>query len=139
MTVELYDLEAPDLEDFTACWLQPLVRASTDHNVNDGFPFVLVQRITGSEYPDCGMADEIVQLDIMDNDPQSASRLHRKVHRRMLYLARYAVDVEMSDGSIANADYVRPTLLPQRMDYTNDLIIRYVARYQMGLSYVAAT
>lgn len=137
MTVELYDHDAPNVEDFVVCWLQPLLRASTDHSVNDGFPFVLVQRITGDDDPDCGLTDERVQLDIMADDSQEASRWSDKVHRRMTYLQRYVADVQMSDGSTANADFVATTLKPTRMDYTNDLITRYVARYELGLSYVA--
>jgi hypothetical protein len=68
---------------------------------------------------------------------QAAKLTARRVHRRMTLLARQSPTVTLSDGSLANTDYVTPLLKPRRMEYPNERVVRYVARYQLGLSYVA--
>lgn len=137
MTAELHDQEAPDAEEFTVCWLTPLLRASAERDTDDVLPFALVQQITGTDDPDCGESTDVIQIDILGNGPQAASIAKREVHRRMLYLAENLVDIVMSDGSKANADYVETVMKPVRMAFADDTIVRYVARYRLGLSHVA--
>ena len=57
----------------------------------------------------------------------------------MTLLSRELTDVTMSDSSVASPNYVRTQLKPFRMPYENERIVRYVARYAVGLAYVAVT
>lgn len=137
MTAELLGEGAPDVEDFLACWIGPLMRCATERKADEELPFCQVARLAGADDPDAGTDDAAVQLDIFDRGAAAASVAADRVHRRMMLLARTMPDVTMSDGSTANADFVTTTIKPFRMSYEDDQIVRYVARYQLGLSYVA--
>lgn len=54
----------------------------------------------------------------------------------MMLLARTLDDVAMPDGSTANPEYVKTLIRPRREQYANDRIVRYIARYRIGFSYV---
>jgi len=143
MPAELLDSDSPDVEDFAVSWLAPLLRTSVERKTDDTMPFCVVARISGADDPDLGTDEPVVQLDIFDHArngllaAQNAAKTARDVHRRMTLLARELTNVTLSDGSVANADYVTTVLRPFRMAYANDQVVRYVARYQLGLSYVA--
>lgn len=137
MTANLLDEDAPDAEDFVVCAMAAVMRSATERDTDEVMPFCLVTRITGEDDPDCGCDDPVMQLEFFDRGAAAASLTKRSGHRRMTRLARSLVDVTMSDGSIANADYVITTLKPVRMPYVDDKIVRYVGRYRIGLSFVA--
>jgi len=142
---DLLGQDAPDVEDFIACAMAPVMRCATERDSDDELPFCVVTRIAGPDDPDCGTDDPVVQLEFFDkardglSKAQAAGETKNRGHRRMTKLARDFVDVTMSDGSTANATYVITTLKPVRMPYQDDQIVRYVGRYQVGLSYVAVT
>lgn len=138
MTVELLDEEAPDETDFVICWLQPLLRSGTIRDSADEFPFAAVQRVAGGDDPDECLDEPVVQIDILAEGVQAAKLIARRVDRRMKLLARKRPDVTLSDGSIANAEFCRTLQKPIPMPYKNELIIRHVARYELGLSYAPA-
>lgn len=140
-TPDLLPEESPDAEDFFTSWLQPMMRAGTEHKQTDGYPFAVVQYISGSDDPFTGVEDGVVQVDFFDTArsgmvaAQAAKITARDGHRRIMYLAKHLSDVTMSDGSTANCDYIATTLKPTRMEYADEKVVRYVARYQVGLSY----
>lgn len=142
MSVETLELDTPDSEDFVVCWLQPVIRAAVERKTDDPLPFAQVQMITGDDDPECGTSDEVIQVDIFDRARdgmtavQAAKLTARAVHRRMLYLVHHPVEVELSDGSTADVDYLGAPMKPTRMPYANDQVVRYVARYNLGLSAV---
>lgn len=143
MPAELLDADAPDVEDFLCCWLAPLLRTATERKTDDELPFCQVSRISGGDDEHTGYDEAAVQLDIFDHARdnmlavQAAKLTARDVHRRMMLLSREASTVTLSTGQQANADTVATVLKPFRMPYANDQVVRYVARYQLGLSYVA--
>ncbi len=143
MTIDLLPDSAPDAEDFVCSWLQPVMRAATERKTNDPWPFAIVQLLTGEDCVDSGTEDDVVQVDYLDvardglTKGQAAKLSAREGHRRMMYLAKHCPDVELSDGSTANCDYLDAEV-PARMDYPNELVVRYTARYTLGLSFVAA-
>lgn len=136
MTAELLDEDAPDAEDFLACWIAPLMRCATERKTNDALPFCVVARVAGGDDAQTGTDEAVVQLDVYARGALAASQAARDLHRRMSLLARTCPDVTMSDGIKANADYCDCTLRFFRMPYDDDQIVRYTARYQLGLSYV---
>ena len=142
MTVDLLPDEAPDAEDFFARWLAPLMRAGTEHRTTDSYPFAVVQFIAGTDDECTGFEDGVIQVDYLDVArnglvaAQAAKVTAREGHRRIMYLGKHCSDVTMSDGTTANCDYINVSLAPMRMDSADERVVRYVARYQFGLSFV---
>lgn len=143
MTAELYDQDAPDVEEFLCRWLAALLRTATERSTDDPMPFCVVTRIDGADDTNSGVDEPVVQLDIYDRArnsllaAQAAKQTANAVHRRMNLLARHLDSVTMSDGTIASALDVTTVIKPFRMPYADDKVVRYVARYRVGLSYVA--
>lgn len=137
MSAPLYGYDAPDVEDFTVAWMAPLMRAAVERDSDDVTPFCLVARISGDDDPQAGVDDPVVQLDFFAVGAAAAKRAANEGHRRMMLLARESGDVTMSDASTANCDFIETLIKPFRMAYEHDQIVRYTARYRVGLSYVA--
>ncbi len=145
MSAPLFGEDAPDVEDFAVCWLQPSIRAGVERQHGDEWPFVLVQRVSGLDIPESGFDDPVLQLDILHkySAPNTvpliaaAKGIANDVHRRMTLLGLTYPDVTMSDGSIAGIDYMRVLMKPRREPFGDDMVVRFVARYKLGLSYVA--
>jgi hypothetical protein len=122
--------------------MAPVMRAAVDRDNDDELPFCLITHIDGGGDPYCGDAEVIVQLDFLDRGATTAqAKANAKAaadlgHRRMLQLARFLDHVTLSDGSVANPDWVEVLLDPTPMPYAHDLIARRVARYKLGLSYL---
>ena len=137
MTADLWGEDAPDVEDFITCWMQPLMPTAVERAADDALPSCVVTRISGPDEPQSGTDDPVVQLDFYGQGAVEAKQAANEGHRRMMLLARESRNVTMSDSSVANADFVETLLKPFRMTYAHDLIVRYTARYHVGLSYVA--
>lgn len=144
MTAELYGEDAPDVEEFLCRWLSPLIRSATERRSDDPMPFCVVTRIDGADDSDAGVDEPVVQLDIFDRArgqllaAQAAKQTANAVHRRMNLLARRLDNVTLSDGTVASALDVTTVIKPFRMPYADEQVVRYVARYRLGLSFVAA-
>mgnify|MGYP003531487768 FL=1 len=132
----MYGLDSPDSEDFVVSWLQVQARASTERDTDDELPFAVVTRIAGVDDPDGGSSEDSVQVEWFDRGASAASFTARRGHRRMMLLAREQTDVTLSDDTVASIDYLKTTMRPTRMPYADEQIIRYVARYRIGLSFV---
>lgn len=139
MTEPLLEMDAPDEEDFVACWLQPVIRAAVDRELGDELPFVTVERIPGTDDENQGTDEPVVQLDIYDRGVEAAKTAAKLVHRRMLRLFQDCPNVTLSDDSVASIDFGETVIKPFRMTYADDQIIRYTARYHLGLTYVTVT
>ena len=139
MSTPLYGFDAPDVEDFTVSWMAPLMRSAVERENDDVTPFCVVTRISGADDPDIGTDDPVVQLDFYGVGVAAAKIAANQGHRRMMLLARESGDVTMSDESVANCDFVETLIKPFRMAYEHELIVRYTARYRVGLSYVATS
>jgi hypothetical protein len=137
--IELHDRSAPDAEDFFACLLAPVIRAAVEHTTSDGWPFALITRVAGADDPDAETDDPVVQVDILGEGVLAASDAANTVHRRILWAARACADVTMLDGTVVNPDFITVMMKPVRMSYPDERIVRYVARYAPGLSYVTVT
>lgn len=135
----LYNQDSPDEEDFTVCWMQAVMRTAVERDLDDVLPFCEVTGISGPDDADRGTSDPVVQLDFYAQGAEAAKAAAKQGHRRMNLLFRTAANVTMSDGSIANADFGECLLRPFRMPYQHDQIVRYTARYLLGLSYVTVS
>lgn len=128
---EILDTAPADIETFVVGWLMPMYRTSVSRRAGDPYPFLLITQVASSEILDESSADQVVQVDILceRNLGEDAARdVKDRVHARMLQLGRY---LEV-DGTI---DWMRVFESPRRLQFGNEEIIRYVARYQFGQTY----
>jgi hypothetical protein len=144
MSAPLFGEDAPDAEDFVVSWLQPLLRSGVERRQSDPWPFALVQRISGLDNPEAGLDDPVVQVDILHKVKSgtvpvavAGKQWANDVHRRMTLLGLTYPDVTLSDGSVAGIDYLTVLIRPHREPFGDETVARYVARYKLGLSYVA--
>jgi len=139
LSAPLLGEDAPDVEDFVVCWLQPLLRAATARRQDDPWPFALVQRVSGSDIPELGFDNPVIQLDVLHRTRNAgeAKQWANKVHQRMTLLAVTYPDVTISDGSTVGIDGLTVLIKPTREPFGDESVVRYVARYKLGLSYVA--
>jgi hypothetical protein len=131
---------AEDAEEVVQAWLSPLGRTGTKRVANDPLPFRLVRRVTGHEDVDLSLDMPVVSVHTfaLAADLPAAKNEARLTHQRMMRLAHHADDITLSDGRLANVDYLEINESPIWEDYGDDLIVRKVGRYVLGLSYVAA-
>lgn len=132
----LYDQDAPDEEDFVVCWMQPVMKSAVERKLDDVLPFCEITGISGDDDPDAGTADPVVQLDFYGRGAREAKAAANRGRRRMNLLIRTCATVTMSDGTLASLDFGECLIRPVRMPYAHDQIVRYMARYHLGLSFV---
>jgi hypothetical protein len=129
-------MDAPDVEDFVACWMQPVIRAAVERELGDVLPYCTVERISGADDENQGTDEPVVQLDFYARGAEAAFAAARLGHRRMTRLFQDCPNVTLSDGSVAAIDFGETVVKPFRMTYSDDQIVRYTARYHLGTSYV---
>lgn len=144
MTADVLDEDAPDEEDFIICAMQSVMRTAGEMPANNQeWPFCTVARVSGDDDPNAGTDDPVVQLDFYgtgqtrDEALVAAKTAAKQGHRRMMKLAKYGDSVTVSDESDVSADFITTVLRPFRMAFDHDLVVRYTARYLVGLSYIA--
>lgn len=128
---EILDTAPADIETFVVGWLMSMYRTSVSRRAGDPYPFLLIQQVVSKENLEESSADSVVQVDILCErslGEDAARDVKDRVHARMLQLGRY---LEV-DGTI---DWMKVFESPRRMEYGNEQIIRYVARYQFGQTY----
>jgi hypothetical protein len=141
VTVELIDEAAEDAEEVTVAWLTPLLRSASIRRAGDPLPFAIVTHIGGPESIDESTSDPIVSVHTLCDKSlgeDAALAQCKLTHRRMLHLGRHLDDITLTDGRIVNVDYLNVVESPIWV-YYSDQILRKVGRYQLGLSFVAAS
>jgi hypothetical protein len=142
VTIELLDSAAEDAEEVLVAWLQPLRATAVQRETGDPLPFTIVTQVAGTEDVDLEIADPIVSVHILVDKAlgwDNAKEEKKLTERRMSELARWQDYITMSDGRVANVDYVTVVEPQHKQPYEDTQIIRYVGRYQIGLSYVPVT
>lgn len=141
MTTEVLDEAAEDSETVLVSWLKPLYadgHVANFRNAGDPLPFVLVNQLEVNECVEESYTDALVSVHILVHKSAGQVALRDeadKVHRRILLLARYLEDVDLSGGRQASLESVSVFKAPSRQDYGDELILRKVGRYKLGLSY----
>lgn len=140
MTVLLSDELADDAEEVVIAWMTPLRRSATVRDPqNDPLPFTLITHITGSECEEESFAQPVVSVHTLCAKKlgfAAATNEARLTHRRMLRLARHIDNIPLTDGRVADVDYVEIVESPRWEPYGDDQILRKVGRYRIGLTYV---
>lgn len=141
MTTELLDEAPDDPETVVISWLAPnLATGSVANNRRSGapLPFYLVTHLDSNEYVEESTSDALVSVHVLTH--KSAGEVESRdeadrMHRRMLLLARYLEDVDLAGGRKASVESVSVAKSPKREEYGDELILRRVGRYSLGLSY----
>jgi len=127
-----------DVEDALVAYFTPMRRSSNTWETGDALPFTLIYAISGTEEPEVGIADPVVQIDtLVDKSlgPVNARNEARATHRAMLYLAFYQPLLNLN-GRMFGVDYVKVVESPTWKPFGITTVLRKVGRYQIGLQYV---
>ncbi|MBF6060510.1 hypothetical protein IU500_06930 [Nocardia terpenica] len=117
-----------DIEVFTISYLAPLGAVRAEMPNVPPTPFWLVTRISGS---DDGITDwGTIQVDVFAATRDAARVAARAMHARMLALT--AKTVVATDEGPARIDHRRTLLTPAYLDYQDENLRRYVARYELA-------
>lgn len=137
MAVDLLPEAPPDAQRVVLAWLRPLGRAGTQRLSGDPLPFRLVTRIAGADDHIEGVDVAVVSVHTFAAR-ETATDEANKTHQRMLYLARHPfTDIELlGSGVTANVNYCETVEKPTYQDYGDPNLLRYVARYRLGLDFV---
>lgn len=141
MTAELLDYAAEDSETVAVAWLKDLHNEGHVKNYRrpgDPLPFILVNHISSTENVEESTLDALVSIHVLTH--KAAGQVESRdrtddMHRRMLLLAKYLEDVDLTDGRKASIDYVDVAMHPRREEYGDENILRRVGRYRIGLAY----
>ena len=150
MTVELLDYGPEDVVTIGVSWLTPMLelptftggQVSNTRRAGDPLPFIHVNSIAGEESVEESDTDEVLSIHTLfrkGNGEASAILAFqdgwRAVHQRMLLLSQFLEDIALPGGRIATVDYCSVFSRPRTEEYGDDLILRKVGRYRIGLSY----
>jgi hypothetical protein len=141
VTTELLDEAPDDPETVVISWLAPNLAAGHVANTRksgDPLPFYLVSHLDSNESIEESTSDALVSVHVLTHKSagEVASRDEAdRMHRRMLQLARYLENVDLTGGRMASIESVSVAKSPAREPYGDELILRRVGRYNLGLSY----
>lgn len=129
---------APSAELVVVSWLKELGRAGTRRKSGDPIPFRLVTRIAGADDPELGIDTAVVSVHTFASSPEQAVEESQRTHRRMSVLTRNPLTTItlLGTSDVVNVDYCKTVMNPIEVEYSDPNVTRYVARYEIGLSYV---
>lgn len=125
---------APNVERVLVAWLTPLGRSGTRRKAEEALPFRLVHRVAGADDPEVGIDTATVSVHTLAA-PDVASDEATRTHRRICVLTVNPFTEITVSGQVVNVDYCIPRMSPTPVDYEDPNVIRYVARYEVGISY----
>lgn len=131
-------LTAPDTERLIIAWLSPVIAASVAHYPDDPIPAAIVTRVSGvTDQGEFAAQAETIQVDILGGSIPEAQSAAMTANSRIRELNTRTGVIDL-DGRIFAFDYVHVVQVPIRMDYDNPTIWRYVSRYGLGITHIAA-
>lgn len=140
MTTELLDEDVDDDEAIVISWLSPNLdegHVANTRRSGDPLPFYLVTHLDDTNSEQESTTDTLLSVHVLTHKSagEVASRDEaNRMHRRMLLLARYLEDVALPGGRTATIDFVNVKNRPKRVEYGDEMILRRVGRYSIGLS-----
>jgi hypothetical protein len=136
--VDLADQDPEDSEEVVIAWMTPLLRTSNSRRAGDVLPFCVVNQVAGTENIEEGTAAPIVSVHWLTAKMLGRNNLKAQAkagHKRMIRLGIHCDTITLTDGRKVGVDYVDVVEQPINVDYQDDLIIRKVGRYEIGLTY----
>lgn len=138
MSVDLLPVGPDDIEVALVAYFSTIRRSAAVWETGDGTPFTIITHLTGTEDPEIGFADPVVQVDTLADKSlgwMNAKNEATTTHQRMLYLARYLPGITLS-GRVFGVDYVTVVESPRWIPFGDPSILRKCGRYQFGTGYV---
>lgn len=136
---ELYQWSGPNAVAFVLAWLLPLAGSTNKlgperWEAGGPLPYRMVTRVAGprtldSDYP-------TIRVHTFGSDYTEAAREADKTDARMMLLGDcQSLDVTMSDGSLANCDWLEVSEAAHEEPYAaKSVVTRFVSEYRLGLS-----
>lgn len=135
---DLFPTAAADPVDVLIAWLLPLgLPTWPKHPTNSELPYVIVNRISGGADENQFTDDAVVSVHWIGKDYQQARDAARDGDRRIDLLARHLEPLSIPSGLTVAIEYLDTFQKPIHVDYGDTALARFVARYSLGLSYVA--
>lgn len=148
MAVELYGEAPEDVEDIVLAWLLPLTGDPTpnpnalgaDRPDGGALPFRMVTGLNTKPDPNLFYVESLVSVHTFDKTRTLAKRAAKDTQRRMDVLCDNPLsDIVMADARIANVEFCDCLERYHYEPYGVDTVRRYVARFNIGLSFVAVS
>ena len=121
-----------------AAWLAPIGRAGAAFRIGDAFPFRLITKIGGTDYPRVELAEHLMSIHTLSDKLlgyEVAEENADTTHRAMTTLVRWATPISMPDGTTAVVDYTEVVQVQVPVEYDEVGILRWVGRYKLCVSY----
>jgi hypothetical protein len=141
-TLQLLDQYPQPIELLATAWLKPLRPSGAAYRAEDSLPFTLITRIGGNDDLWRQLDDPVISVHTLTDKTLGYRNLFietQNTHRRMLRLGLFLDDIVLSDGSVAAVDYVKIFQAPLEVRFEDVMVLRMVARYQIGLSYISSS
>lgn len=143
MSAPLLPWYPPSVSELVIVWLRPLGDANgvgLDRPSGGVLPYRMVTPVAGDD--DKITQTSIVSVHTFGTDMDTAEAAAQITHQRMLLLGPPLVvqqPVTLSSGATVMADSVTTKLIPTWVDYEDNVIRRFVARYEIDLRFIAAS
>jgi hypothetical protein len=139
VTLALFNWMPPSVSEFVVAWLRPLGDPNgvgLERPSGAVLPYRMVTRVAGSD--DKITESSVVSVHTFADNMDDAETAAQLTHRRMLALGPPLASqqpVTMSDSSVVVADCVTTKQSPIWVDYDDNTIRRFVARYEIDLRF----
>jgi hypothetical protein len=130
----------PNEVEYVIAWQRGVIACDVHRPAGGPSPYCMVNGLGGEVDDNVFTGDPVVTLHSFGGTYEEASDAATVTDDRMnLLILNPGLDVTLKSGVIVNADYVKTLQTPFWLDYGDNTINRFVARYRVGLSSVAVS
>jgi hypothetical protein len=130
----------PNEVEYVIAWQRGVIACDVHRPAGGPLPYCMVNGLGGEVDDNVFTGDPVVTLHSFGGTYEEASDAATVTDDRMnLLILNPGLDVTLKSGVIVNADYVTTLQTPFWLDYGDNTINRFVARYRVGLSSVAVS
>ncbi len=127
----------PNYVEYVIAWQRSVIECDVHRPSSGPLPYCMVNGLGGEVDDNVFTGDPVVTLHTFGGTYEQASDAADLTDDRMNLLIRNpGLDVTLKSGVIVNADYVQTLLSPFWLDYGDNTINQFVARYRVGLTSV---
>ena len=137
MSIPLLNWAPPSVTRLVVAWLQPLGTSGALRPQTAVLPYRMVTTVGGDETCDKTMQKAVVSVHTFDVSMDAAESSAQLTHQRMLLMGPPLAPPQLITYTIngnsvsATPHSVTTHHIPQWQDYQDDLIFRFVARYDV--------
>jgi hypothetical protein len=141
VSAPLFPFAPPSVSEVVVTWLRPLgdpLGVGTDRPTGAVLPYRMVTPVAGTEHQKI-MQCSVVSVHTFDDNMDDAEAAAQITHQRMLLMGPPIVgfqQIAISNNQIVVPRQVYTMQIPTWVDYQDNVIRRYVARYNVDLRFV---